>query len=137
MFIIFWKSFHLFGCHTYSPIADDESVNNMLVHNMLSLQNEKPLEEAIKFLSHLQLLAKDRIETHLMAYEIYERKSKILFLNYFALYDKAPSFVVMISRNFSSVHILRCFSSNYEHMLMYICGLQGKFLQIFKIICKC
>eukprot|EP00112_Aurelia_sp_Birch-Aquarium-sp1_P001688 Seg1183.1 transcript_id=Seg1183.1/GoldUCD/mRNA.D3Y31 product="N-alpha-acetyltransferase 15 NatA auxiliary subunit" protein_id=Seg1183.1/GoldUCD/D3Y31 len=43
-------------------------------------KNEKPLEEAIKFLTHLQLLAKDRIETHLMAYEIYERKGKPLLM---------------------------------------------------------
>eukprot|EP00794_Sanderia_malayensis_P006947 gene6947-7727_t len=41
---------------------------------------EKPLEEAIKILTHLQLLAKDRIETHLMAFEIYDRKKKPLLM---------------------------------------------------------
>eukprot|EP00795_Rhopilema_esculentum_P000514 gene514-10194_t len=44
------------------------------------VMTEKPLEEAIKLLNHLQLLAKDRIETHLMAYEIYERKRKPLLM---------------------------------------------------------
>jgi len=44
------------------------------------VKTEKPLEEAIRFLNHLQLLAKDRIETHIMAYEIYERKDKPLLM---------------------------------------------------------
>ena len=52
----------------------------------------------------MQLLAKDRIETHLMAYEIYERKSKILFLNYFALFDEAPSLQSMYPGFFISVY---------------------------------
>lgn len=41
---------------------------------------EKPLEEAIKFLVPLQTLAKERIETHLMAFEIYYRKEKPLLM---------------------------------------------------------
>lgn len=39
-----------------------------------------PLEKAIDFLKPLQLLAKDNIETHLMAFEIYYRKNKLLLM---------------------------------------------------------
>lgn len=35
-----------------------------------------PLKQAIKFLEPLQSYAHSRIETHLLAYEIYRRKSK-------------------------------------------------------------
>jgi len=41
---------------------------------------KSPLEEAIKFLIPLQILAKDRIETHLMAFDIYYRKGKPLLM---------------------------------------------------------
>ena len=41
---------------------------------MIIFQVEDPLEQAIKFLQPLQDLASDRIETHLMAFEIYIRK---------------------------------------------------------------
>lgn len=41
---------------------------------------EKPLEKAIDFLKPLQLLAKDKIETHLMSFEIYYRKNKLLLM---------------------------------------------------------
>jgi len=41
---------------------------------------QQPLEEAIKFLVPLQLLATNRIETHLMAFEIYYRKEKPLLM---------------------------------------------------------
>ncbi|KAL1460224.1 hypothetical protein WDU94_012154, partial [Cyamophila willieti] len=44
------------------------------------VKTEEPLEMAIKFLSPLQLLAKDRIETHLMAFEIYFRRKKPLLM---------------------------------------------------------
>jgi peptide alpha-N-acetyltransferase len=40
-------------------------------------QVEDPLEQAIKFLQPLQDLASDRIETHLMAFEIYIRKGSL------------------------------------------------------------
>lgn len=43
---------------------------------MILFQVEDPLEQAIKFLQPLQLLAKNKIETHLMAFEVYYRKSK-------------------------------------------------------------
>ncbi|KAK9891654.1 hypothetical protein WA026_015622 [Henosepilachna vigintioctopunctata] len=43
-------------------------------------RTEKPLEQAIKFLHPLQTLAKDRIETHLMAFEVYYRKGKVLLM---------------------------------------------------------
>lgn len=41
---------------------------------------DDPLEQAIKFLQPLQSLARDRIETHLMAFEVYYRKRKILLM---------------------------------------------------------
>lgn len=41
---------------------------------------EDPLEQAIKFLCPLRTLASDRIETHLMAFEIYYRKDKPLLM---------------------------------------------------------
>ncbi|XP_011297851.1 N-alpha-acetyltransferase 15, NatA auxiliary subunit [Fopius arisanus] len=41
---------------------------------------EDPLEQAIKFLQPLQNLAADRIETHLMAFEIYYRKGRTLLM---------------------------------------------------------
>lgn len=41
---------------------------------------DDPLEKAIDFLRPLQQLAKDNIETHLMAFEIYFRKNKLLLM---------------------------------------------------------
>jgi hypothetical protein len=41
---------------------------------------EDPLEQAIKFLQPLQTLAMNRIETHLMAFEVYYRKKKVLLM---------------------------------------------------------
>ncbi|CAG9856558.1 unnamed protein product [Phyllotreta striolata] len=41
---------------------------------------DDPLEQAIKFLQPLQTLAKDRIETHLMAFELYYRKRRVLLM---------------------------------------------------------
>lgn len=38
------------------------------------LQVENPLEEAVKFLMPLKHLVKDKIDTHLLAFEIYFRK---------------------------------------------------------------
>lgn len=41
---------------------------------------EDPLEQATKFLRPLQTLSANRIETHLLAYEIYSRKGKLLLM---------------------------------------------------------
>lgn len=41
---------------------------------------EDPLERAIEFLKPLQLLANKNIETHLLAFEVYLRKNKILLM---------------------------------------------------------
>lgn len=41
---------------------------------------EDPLEQAIRFLKPLQTLASQRIETHLLAFEIYIRKDKLLLM---------------------------------------------------------
>ncbi|KAG0201400.1 N-alpha-acetyltransferase 16, NatA auxiliary subunit [Mortierella sp. GBA30] len=42
------------------------------------VKTEDPLNEALKFLKPLQELAAERIETHLMGFEIYIRKNKLL-----------------------------------------------------------
>lgn len=41
---------------------------------------ESPLEEAVKFLTPLKNLVKNKIETHLLAFEIYLRKEKYLLM---------------------------------------------------------
>lgn len=41
---------------------------------------EDPLEKAVEFLRPLQQLAKESIETHLMAFEIYYRRGKLLLM---------------------------------------------------------
>ena len=45
----------------------------MLIY--LNFQVSDPLEQALKFLRPLQNLASNRIETHLLAYEVFIRKS--------------------------------------------------------------
>lgn len=50
----------------------------------MQLQVDDPLEQAIKFLKPLQLLASNRIETHLMAFEIYFRKGMYLLFFWFS-----------------------------------------------------
>lgn len=41
---------------------------------------EDPLNQAIRFLRPLQSLASERIETHLLAFEIYIRKDRLLLM---------------------------------------------------------
>ncbi|XP_071951191.1 N-alpha-acetyltransferase 16, NatA auxiliary subunit-like [Antedon mediterranea] len=41
---------------------------------------ENPLQEALYFLKPLQTLAKDKIQTHLLAFDIYYRKDKVLLM---------------------------------------------------------
>ena len=55
-----------------SPAKDD------LVPEKLE-RPEDPLAEAIKFLTPLQMLASECLNTHLLAFEIYYRKSKLIF----------------------------------------------------------
>ncbi|KAH8373849.1 N-alpha-acetyltransferase 16, NatA auxiliary subunit [Drosophila serrata] len=43
-------------------------------------RTDEPLEKAIDFLKPLQQLAKERIETHLLAFEVYYRKNKLLLM---------------------------------------------------------
>lgn len=50
-----------------------------LIKKVIILQVEEPLEQAIKFLQPLQTLATHRIETHLMAFEVYYRKSTYIY----------------------------------------------------------
>lgn len=46
----------------------------MLTVVLTCVQVENPLEEAVKFLIPLKHLVKDKIDTHLLAFEIYFRK---------------------------------------------------------------
>ncbi|CAG2113934.1 unnamed protein product [Medioppia subpectinata] len=41
---------------------------------------EHPLEEAIKFLTPLQMFAAQRLDTHLLAFDIYHRKNKVMLM---------------------------------------------------------
>lgn len=41
---------------------------------------ENPLEKAVEFLKPLQVLATENIETHMLAFEIYYRKNKVLLM---------------------------------------------------------
>lgn len=43
-------------------------------------RTDEPLEKAIDFLKPLQQLAKERIDTHLLAFEVYYRKNKLLLM---------------------------------------------------------
>lgn len=69
--------------HIKSRQQQDTEVDNVkeeeLVPDKLAKVDD-PLEQAIKFLKPLQLLAADRIETHLLAFEIYSRKNKLLLM---------------------------------------------------------
>lgn len=47
------------------------------------VQVENPLDEAVKFLTPLKNLVKNKIDTHLLAFEIYLRKGNACFLKHF------------------------------------------------------
>lgn len=55
-----------------------KTFENIFLFFVFYFQVEEPLQQAIKFLQPLQALAKHRIETHLMAFEVYYRKSKLI-----------------------------------------------------------
>ncbi|RWS22918.1 N-alpha-acetyltransferase 15: NatA auxiliary subunit-like protein, partial [Leptotrombidium deliense] len=65
--------------NTDKPANDAEVVGEKLNARKLERPDD-PLDEAIKFLKPLQLLARERIDTHLLAFEIYYRKGKILLM---------------------------------------------------------
>lgn len=52
----------------------------LVIMHFTIFQVEDPLEQAIKFLQPLRMLASDKIDTHLMAFEIYFRKGTLRFL---------------------------------------------------------
>uniref|UniRef100_A0A8B9JC29 N(alpha)-acetyltransferase 15, NatA auxiliary subunit a n=1 Tax=Astyanax mexicanus TaxID=7994 RepID=A0A8B9JC29_ASTMX len=61
---------------------DDEEIGGPkeeLVPEKLA-KTENPLEEAVKFLTPLKNLVRNKIETHLLAFEIYLRKEKYLLM---------------------------------------------------------
>ncbi|XP_035767409.1 N-alpha-acetyltransferase 15, NatA auxiliary subunit-like [Neolamprologus brichardi] len=61
---------------------DDEEIGGpkeeLIPDKLVKVEN--PLEEAIKFLTPLKHLVKDKIDTHLLAFEIYFRKEKYLLM---------------------------------------------------------
>lgn len=67
-----WILFFLQGDAEPDAPKQDELIPEKLT------RAEDPLEQAIKFLQPLQTLASDRIQTHLMAFEIYYRKGEYL-----------------------------------------------------------
>ena len=56
-----------------------------------SLQVSDPLDQALKFLRPLQNLASNRIETHLLAYEVFIRRSTYIKTNTLWLVTFSPS----------------------------------------------
>lgn len=58
--------------------ADAPKQDELIPEKLAKIEN--PLEQAIKFLQPLQTLAPERIQTHLMAFEIYFRKGTVFFL---------------------------------------------------------
>lgn len=58
--------------------ADAPPVDDLQPHKLARV--EDPLEQAIKFLQPLQEWASNRIETHLLAFEVYLRKGKPLLM---------------------------------------------------------
>ncbi|XP_003703292.1 N-alpha-acetyltransferase 15/16 isoform X2 [Megachile rotundata] len=60
------------------PDLEQPTLDELIAEKLERVEN--PLEQAIKFLKPLQELASDRIETHLMAFEIYHRKCKALLM---------------------------------------------------------
>ncbi|KAG9460474.1 hypothetical protein GDO78_021610 [Eleutherodactylus coqui] len=81
----------------------------MLLKNSPSVkQVDSPLEEAIKFLTPLKNLVKNKIETHLYAFEIYFRKEKFLLMlqsvkRAFAIDSNHPWLHQCLVRFFSAV----------------------------------
>uniref|UniRef100_A0A3Q4I3J0 N-alpha-acetyltransferase 15, NatA auxiliary subunit n=1 Tax=Neolamprologus brichardi TaxID=32507 RepID=A0A3Q4I3J0_NEOBR len=61
-----------------NPLTDDMKIQRREEELLKSVEN--PLEEAIKFLTPLKHLVKDKIDTHLLAFEIYFRKEKYLLM---------------------------------------------------------
>ncbi|CAL8115099.1 unnamed protein product [Orchesella dallaii] len=59
---------------SHTPSSTDELVPEKLV------VEPNPLEQAIRFLKPLQSLAAQKVETHIMAYEIYSRRDKPLLM---------------------------------------------------------
>ncbi|KAF0037930.1 hypothetical protein F2P81_010804 [Scophthalmus maximus] len=61
---------------------DDEEIGGpkeeLVPEKLVKVEN--PLEEAVKFLMPLKHLVKDKIDTHLLAFEIYFRKEKYLLM---------------------------------------------------------
>ncbi|KAI4475549.1 hypothetical protein M0802_015109, partial [Mischocyttarus mexicanus] len=60
------------------PDLEQPTLDELIPEKLERVEN--PLEQAIKFLQPLQDLAANRIETHLMAFEIYIRKGRTLLM---------------------------------------------------------
>jgi hypothetical protein len=63
--------------HTVFDCSQDDLVPDKLE------RPEDPLTEAMKFLTPLQQLASNLIDTHFFAFEIYYRKGNLIRLNFF------------------------------------------------------
>ncbi|XP_071489003.1 N-alpha-acetyltransferase 15, NatA auxiliary subunit-like [Diadema antillarum] len=66
------------GKNKHDPDLDGPKEEELVPDKLARV--EDPLEQAIYFLKPLQTLARDRVDTHLMAFEIYYRKDKLLLM---------------------------------------------------------
>ncbi|XP_071786525.1 N-alpha-acetyltransferase 15, NatA auxiliary subunit-like [Asterias amurensis] len=66
------------GKNKHDPDLDGPKEEELVPDKLARV--DKPLEQAIHFLKPLQTLAKNRIQTHLLAFEIYLRKDKLLLM---------------------------------------------------------
>lgn len=73
---------------------------------------EDPLEQAIKFLIPLQALCPDNMQSHILAYEIYSRKSMCIF------WRKTIMFCIL-----QKLHCMNCITWSLNILCMFNCRL--------------
>ncbi|XP_038056250.1 N-alpha-acetyltransferase 15, NatA auxiliary subunit-like isoform X2 [Patiria miniata] len=66
------------GKNKHDPDADGPKEEELVPDKLA--RGDNPLDQAVYFLKPLQTLAKSRIQTHLLAFEIYLRKDKLLLM---------------------------------------------------------
>ncbi|KAH7036515.1 NMDA receptor-regulated protein 1-domain-containing protein [Linnemannia elongata] len=104
---------------------------------------EDPLGEALKFLQPLQQLADTRIETHLMAFEIYIRKNKLLLAlkallksikidaNHATLHEQLVRFSLAIQKSSSAKTLKPSVKAVIDKHWSELYGIHGQDLSAF------
>ncbi|KAF9324501.1 hypothetical protein BGZ91_002916, partial [Linnemannia elongata] len=104
---------------------------------------EDPLGEALKFLQPLQQLADTRIETHLMAFEIYIRKNKLLLAlkallksikidaNHATLHEQLVRFALAIQKSSSAKALKPSVKAVIDKHWSELYGIHGQDLSAF------